>query len=275
MSPRPSSAAAPGPRRRAARAGGQQPDRNGRGVHARRIRCLRRAHDRHSERAACSWARFHGWWPAADSRTAMCWAPARAGQSPFCSTARAREEFAASSRARHLHLGVCNGCQMLSALKELIPGAHGWPRFVRNRSEQYEARLSWCACRSRTRCCSPACTARCCRSRWRTAKVRRSSTGRRAPQLLRAAMVTLQYVDNARAADRAAIPSIRTARLGLAGCAAPTAASLRSCRIRSACSARCRTPGRPRSGRRTAAGCACSATRGCSWRPIRRRAHPT
>ncbi|MDP9064267.1 MAG: phosphoribosylformylglycinamidine synthase [Pseudomonadota bacterium] len=39
-------------------------------------------------------------------------------------------------------LGVCNGCQMLSALKELIPGAAGWPRFVRNRSEQYEARLS-------------------------------------------------------------------------------------------------------------------------------------
>jgi phosphoribosylformylglycinamidine synthase len=39
-------------------------------------------------------------------------------------------------------LGVCNGCQMLSALKELIPGAGAWPRFVRNRSEQYEARLA-------------------------------------------------------------------------------------------------------------------------------------
>src|SRR5262249_22335069 len=39
-------------------------------------------------------------------------------------------------------LGVCNGCQMLSALKELIPGAERWPRFVRNRSEQYEARLA-------------------------------------------------------------------------------------------------------------------------------------
>ncbi len=38
-------------------------------------------------------------------------------------------------------LGVCNGCQMLAALKELIPGAAAWPRFVRNRSEQYEARL--------------------------------------------------------------------------------------------------------------------------------------
>jgi phosphoribosylformylglycinamidine synthase len=39
-------------------------------------------------------------------------------------------------------LGVCNGCQMLSNLHELIPGAGGWPRFVRNRSEQFEARLS-------------------------------------------------------------------------------------------------------------------------------------
>ncbi|MBK8010547.1 MAG: phosphoribosylformylglycinamidine synthase [Deltaproteobacteria bacterium] len=39
-------------------------------------------------------------------------------------------------------LGVCNGCQMLASLKALIPGANHWPRFVRNRSEQFEARLS-------------------------------------------------------------------------------------------------------------------------------------
>jgi phosphoribosylformylglycinamidine synthase len=39
-------------------------------------------------------------------------------------------------------LGVCNGCQMLSALKELIPGGQHLPRFVRNTSEQFEARLS-------------------------------------------------------------------------------------------------------------------------------------
>ena len=56
--------------------------------------------------------------------------------------ARARQEFAAFfERAATFTLGVCNGCQMLSALKELIPGAAAWPRFVRNRSEQYEARL--------------------------------------------------------------------------------------------------------------------------------------
>jgi phosphoribosylformylglycinamidine synthase len=39
-------------------------------------------------------------------------------------------------------LGVCNGCQMLAALKELIPGTELWPRFRRNRSDQFEARLS-------------------------------------------------------------------------------------------------------------------------------------
>ena len=38
--------------------------------------------------------------------------------------------------------GVCNGCQMLSALQSLIPGVDHWPRFVRNRSDQFEARLS-------------------------------------------------------------------------------------------------------------------------------------
>jgi len=45
-------------------------------------------------------------------------------------------------RADSFALGVCNGCQMLSGLKELIPGAAAWPRFVRNQSEQFEARFS-------------------------------------------------------------------------------------------------------------------------------------
>jgi len=39
-------------------------------------------------------------------------------------------------------LGICNGCQMFAALADHIPGAQAWPRFTRNRSEQYEARLS-------------------------------------------------------------------------------------------------------------------------------------
>ncbi|MBL8931711.1 MAG: phosphoribosylformylglycinamidine synthase [Kineosporiaceae bacterium] len=39
-------------------------------------------------------------------------------------------------------LGICNGCQMFAALADLIPGAQAWPRFTRNVSEQYEARLT-------------------------------------------------------------------------------------------------------------------------------------
>ncbi len=46
------------------------------------------------------------------------------------------------TRADTFSLGICNGCQMMSALRELIPGAERWPRFVRNRSEQFEARFS-------------------------------------------------------------------------------------------------------------------------------------
>ncbi len=45
-------------------------------------------------------------------------------------------------RADTFGLGICNGCQMFAALADLIPGAQAWPRFTRNRSEQYEARLT-------------------------------------------------------------------------------------------------------------------------------------
>lgn len=44
-------------------------------------------------------------------------------------------------RADTFSLGVCNGCQMMSHLAPLIPGAEAWPRFVRNRSEQFEGRV--------------------------------------------------------------------------------------------------------------------------------------
>ena len=56
---------------------------------------------------------------------------------------RLRETFATFfERADTFALGVCNGCQMMAALKELIPGTQHWPRFVRNRSEQFEGRSS-------------------------------------------------------------------------------------------------------------------------------------
>ena len=56
---------------------------------------------------------------------------------------RARDEFAAFfERPDSFALGVCNGCQMMSCLTELIPGSDHWPRFLRNLSEQFEARMS-------------------------------------------------------------------------------------------------------------------------------------
>lgn len=54
-----------------------------------------------------------------------------------------REQFATFFSDPHkFALGVCNGCQMMSQLKDIIPGAQHWPKFLRNASEQYEARLA-------------------------------------------------------------------------------------------------------------------------------------
>ena len=56
--------------------------------------------------------------------------------------ARLRDDFAAFfARSDSFALGVCNGCQMMDNLRELVPGAGHWPHFVRNASEQFEARF--------------------------------------------------------------------------------------------------------------------------------------
>jgi phosphoribosylformylglycinamidine synthase len=58
-------------------------------------------------------------------------------------SAKARAQFERFfARDDTFTLGVCNGCQMVSNLRAIIPGAELWPRFVRNRSEQFEARLA-------------------------------------------------------------------------------------------------------------------------------------
>ncbi|GAA5786252.1 phosphoribosylformylglycinamidine synthase [Chitiniphilus shinanonensis] len=57
--------------------------------------------------------------------------------------ARARDQFDAFfHRADTFGLGVCNGCQMMANLAGIIPGAEAWPKFTRNQSEQFEARLA-------------------------------------------------------------------------------------------------------------------------------------
>jgi phosphoribosylformylglycinamidine synthase len=54
-----------------------------------------------------------------------------------------REEFQRFfTRPDTFSLGICNGCQMFAALQSIIPGTEHWPRFVRNRSEQYESRFT-------------------------------------------------------------------------------------------------------------------------------------
>jgi phosphoribosylformylglycinamidine synthase len=56
--------------------------------------------------------------------------------------AQLRDQFASFfGRKDSFALGVCNGCQMMSNLAGIIPGAESWPKFTRNQSEQYEARL--------------------------------------------------------------------------------------------------------------------------------------
>ena len=56
---------------------------------------------------------------------------------------RARDEFSAFfARTDSFALGVCNGCQMMSNLHSIIPGADAWPRFVQNQSERFEARVA-------------------------------------------------------------------------------------------------------------------------------------
>jgi phosphoribosylformylglycinamidine synthase len=56
--------------------------------------------------------------------------------------ARARDAFEAFfAQNDTFALGVCNGCQMMSNLREIIPGTSLWPKFVRNKSEQFEARF--------------------------------------------------------------------------------------------------------------------------------------
>ena len=55
---------------------------------------------------------------------------------------KARDEFETFfGREDTLALGVCNGCQMMSHIKEIIPGSELWPQFIKNESEQFEARF--------------------------------------------------------------------------------------------------------------------------------------
>ncbi len=100
---------------------------------------------------------------------------------------RTRAEFTRYfERGDTFTLGVCNGCQMMAALKQLVPGTEHWPRFVRNRGEQFEGRFSWWRFSTHLPCCWRAWLVRGCPSRWRMEKARRSSRTTRSRRVSRA-----------------------------------------------------------------------------------------
>ena len=89
--------------------------------------------------------------------------------------ARARDEFSAFfQRNDAFALGVCNGCQMMSNLHSMIPGAENWPHFVRNKSEQFEARFAMVEILESPSLFSLVWPEAVCRLPWRTVKVLRN-----------------------------------------------------------------------------------------------------
>ena len=118
-----------------------------------------------------------------------------------------------SSRGRtSFALGVCNGCQMMGNLRDLIPGAAHWPHFVRNRSEQFEARFVHGR--------GHAVVRRCSSRAWRAAVIPVATAHGEGfaefhdQAALAAAqpLVALRFVDNRGAATETSIPITPTGR---------------------------------------------------------------
>ena len=141
--------------------------------------------------------------------------------------ARARDEFEAFfARRDTFALGACNGCQMMATLKEIIPGAAHWPRFVRNRSEQFEARFAMVEVPQ-----SPSILLRghggqphADRDRARRGLRRVRDERRGAAQ----ALVALRFVDNRGRPTETLSATIRTARRAASPASPPPTAASRS-----------------------------------------------
>ena len=129
--------------RRAARAGRQRPARDGGDARSRGLRSARRAHDAISCRARKSLESYRGVIACGGFSYGDVLGAGEGWAKTILYHERARPMFAEFfARSDAFALGVCNGCQMLAALKELIPGTESWPKFLRNRSDQFEARVS-------------------------------------------------------------------------------------------------------------------------------------
>jgi phosphoribosylformylglycinamidine synthase len=182
-------------------------------------------------------------------------------------SARARTEFERFfARKDTFTLGVCNGCQMVSNLKEIIPGAEHWPRFVRNRSEQFEARLALVRVEQSPSVLLAGMAGSLLpiavahgegRAEFASANDRISLDRAWSPR-----------VSSITTAKRpSTIPRIPTARRkGSPHSPRPTAAPPSSCPTPSACSAACSSLGIPTTPAPIRPGCAYSAMPACSWR---------
>ncbi len=130
--------------RRAARAGSQRSARDGGGVRSGRLRGARRAHARTLLEGHRTLQEFPRVLVACGGFSYGDVLGAGGGWArSILMHERTRDEFERFfARPDTFSLGMCNGCQMFALLKSLIPGAQDWPRFLRNRSEQFEARFS-------------------------------------------------------------------------------------------------------------------------------------
>ena len=235
---------------------------------ARRLRGGRRAHERRDRGRASISRRSAGSPPAAGFSYGDVLGAGGAGPSPSSSTrARARRSRASSRAPTPSPLGVCNGCQMMSHLNELIPGAAGWPRFVPQplRAVRGPA-VAGRGPALRLRCCSRGWPGRGSPSPSPTARAARRSPIRGAPRRHSSiGLVALRFVDHhGRATERYPAEPQRLAgrhhrphhprRPGHHPDAAPRAL------FRAV-----QHSWHPATGARTPPGCACSGTPGGGW----------
>ena len=246
-SPRRSSRRRAPARRDPARAGRQRSDRDGRRVHARRLRGRRRPHDR-SDRGPRRPRRL-----PRRGRVRRLLVRRRArrrarlgGDVPLQRARSATRSRKFVDRADTFVLGVCNGCQMVADLApDLVPALRAGRASCSNRSERFEARVVMLADRGRARrSSSGAWPARGSRSRTRTARAAPSSPPARSPRSRRSAS-SPRASSTAAAPSRPALPGEpeRLAGGDRRGHHARRPRHRSSCRTPSACSAPCSSRG--------------------------------
>ena len=194
-----------------------------------------------------------------------------AGAATFRHNRRAREALASfTARSGTFLLGVCNGCQALADLSDQLPGARAWPRFVENRSEQFEALLAMVQLEA-----SPSILFRSMEGSWLPIA---NAHGEGRAELDAEQLAALEPLIAARSCDGTgdiATGYPANPKVSPGGIAALTTADERITIMmphpERACFARCSCRGVRPSGARTLRGCRCSTTRArgsASWATV-------